>query len=100
MLFYGPFRNAFANFSGKPDLFYPEFYKAVNNTSCNSPFSLSKRAHLIFGYDLANYILAHLSESIIVDGAMVFPEKKSTLSEREKSIITYLGGYVICYPIS
>lgn len=92
---YNPFSEVISSFSGKPDLFYPKFYKVVNSTSESSPFLLSKKAHLVFGYDLANYVLAHLSKGSYVDGSIVFPEKKTSLSDRSKAVITYLGGYVV-----
>lgn len=92
---YEPFSDVISSFCGKPDLFYPKFYKVVNSTSEKSPFSLSKKAHLVFGYDLANYVLAHLSKGKFVDGCIVFPENKTSLSDRLKAIITYLGGYVV-----
>jgi len=91
---YNLFRDVIGSFCGKLDEFYPQFYKAVNLSADRSPFLLTKKSHLVVGYDLANYVLAHLSKGKFINGSIVFPETKASLSERSKSIIIYLGGYV------
>ena len=55
--------------------------------------NLTDKTSTLVEYDLANHILAHLSKSknatsvLVIDDAIQFTEK-------EKSLIEYLGGYI------
>ena len=83
-------RDVIGDFRGDVEKFYPCFY------SCVSPDdivfkNLSRRTSRILGFEVANYVVAHLTGSVVKESSV----DKSDISYSPKvSIIKYLSGYV------
>ncbi|XP_057298339.1 uncharacterized protein LOC130629219 [Hydractinia symbiolongicarpus] len=84
-------KDVVASFKNNSEKFYASFYKCVSE---NIVFkNLSKRASVILGFELANYVLAHLTGSV-VNGDIANVSPGTNFSPKEKQIIKYLAGYV------
>ena len=81
-------------YNGNAEKFYPRFYKAVSDAS--RPFkTLSRNAGLILAFEVANHVLAHLSDSTL-ENDVITSKASAKFDEKEKAIIYYIrgGGYV------
>ena len=74
-----------ADFNGNAERFYPKFYKVVGQEGYFN--NLTKRCSLLVGYELANHVLSHITNSTVSDIALKFLDKENVL-------ISYLSGYV------
>ena len=82
-------------FNGDAEKFYPLFYKLFEK---NQPFiGLDYHCTLLLGFELANQILAELTNAeISIDGqSIIFDKSFAEMDERQKSIISYLSGYIV-----
>ena len=79
------------NFNGNTETFYPKFYK-INSKIKIFP-NLSKRSSVILGCEVANLVLAHLSNTDVKDNYVDFTV--NTFTKKENSIIKYISEYVI-----
>ena len=88
--------NVVLSFKGDAEKFYPVFYKCISDTE--NPFggSLNKHASLLLlGFELANHVFGYLSGgSLEKDPVVQFKYSSADLSDKEKSIVFYLAGYV------
>ena len=83
------------SFKGDGEKFYPAFYKCISNAE--SPFggSLNKHASLLLGFELANHVLSYFSRgSLEKDSVVQFKYSSVDISNKEKSFVFYLAGYV------
>ena len=83
------------SFKGDAEKFHPAFYKCISDAE--NPFggSLNKHASLLLGFELANHVLGYLSRgSLEKDSVVQFKYSSADLSDKEKSIVFYLTGYV------
>ena len=79
-------------YNGNAEKFYPRFYKAVSDAS--RPFkTLSRNAGLILAFEVANHVLAHLSDSTL-ENDVITSKASAKFDEKEKAIIYYISGYV------
>ena len=88
--------NVALSFKGDPKKLYPVFYKCIPDAE--NPFGgrLSKHALLLLGFELANHVLDYLSGwSLQKDSVVQFEHNSADLSDKEKSIVFYLAGYVL-----
>ena len=88
--------NVVLSFKGDAEKFYPAFYKCISDAE--NPFggSLNKHASLLLGFELANHVLGYLSGGSLdeKDSVVQFKYSSADLSDKEKSIVFYLAGYV------
>ena len=87
--------NVVLSFKGDAEKFYSAFYKCISDAE--NPFggSLNKHASLLLGFELANHVLGYLSEGPLEkDSVVQFKYSLADLSDKEKSIVFYLAGYV------
>ena len=56
---------------------------------------LSMNCSRLLGFEIANHVLSHLSGVKIKDDVLSFEKENYNFSEKEKSIICYLSGYVV-----
>ena len=88
--------NVVLSFKGDAEKFYPAFYKCISDAG--NPFggSLNKHASWLLGFELAaNHVLGYLSGgSLEKDSVVQFKYSFADLSDKEKSIVFYLAGYV------
>ena len=77
-------------FKGNAESFYPKFYKCVSDDVIFK--NLSRRSSVLLGCELANNVLAHLTNSSVKENVVEF--KTPVYSQKEMSIIKYLSGYV------
>ena len=87
--------NVVLSFKGDAEKFYLAFYKCISDAE--NPFggSLNKHASLLLGFELANHVLGYLSGgSLEKDSVVQFKYSSADLSNKEKSIVFYLAGYV------
>ena len=87
--------NVVLSFKGDAEKFYPAFYKCISDAE--NPFGgcLNKHASLLLGFELANHVLGYLSGgSLEKDSVVQFKHSSAGLSDKEKSIVFYLAGYV------
>lgn len=89
---YQSIRDVIKNFDGDAEKFYPSFYKCVSQENVFG--NLSRNCSLLLGFEVANHVLAHLSNSSYKEDTVDFKADSILFSKKEKSIICYLGGYV------
>ena len=87
--------NVVLSFKGDAEKFYPAFYKCISDAENPFGASLNKHASLLLGFELANHVLGYLSGgSLEKDSVVQFKYSSADLSDKEKSIVFYLTGYV------
>ena len=91
---YNIVRDVIQSFNGDAEKFYPLFYKRISETEKAFKNELSKTCSLLLGFEVANHVLCHLTGSSIKNNILEFAEKSHEFTEKEKSIICYLSGYV------
>ena len=87
--------NVVLSFKGDAEKFYPAFYKCISDAE--NPFggSLNKHASLLLGFELESHALGCLSGgSLQKDSVVQFKYSSAGLTNKEKSIVFYLAGYV------
>lgn len=90
---YALIRDLISSFDGDAEKFYPKFYKIIAETEV--PFkNLSRNCSLLLGFEVANHVLAHLSGSTFKEDVLTFKHDSRQFSDKERSIICYLSGYV------
>ena len=81
------------SFSGDTEKFYPQVYRLYGQAENYE--NLSHDCSLILSFDIVNQILAHLTGAKIHSDMLLYESSDiSTLTEKDISIISYLGGYV------
>ena len=81
------------SFSGDTEKFYPQVYRLYGQAENYE--NLSHDCGLILSFDIVNQILAHLTGAKIHSDMLLYESSDiSTLTEKDISIISYLGGYV------
>ena len=81
-----------AEFNGNAAKYYPRFYKVFSETN---PFqNLSHNCCLLLGFEVANHVLSRLTGAIYNENVLTIDDISPKFTEREKSIIAYLSGYV------
>lgn len=84
-------RDVIGSFKGDAEKFYPAFYKSVSE---NIVFrNLSNRSSILLGFEVANHVLAHLTNSTVKENTVEFSSHVN-FSPKERNIIQYLSGYV------
>ena len=59
--------------------------------------SLNKHASLLLVFELANHVLGYVSGgSLQKESVAQFKYSSADLTDKEKSIVVYLAGYVFC----
>ena len=88
--------NVVLSFKGDAEKFYPAFYKCISDAENPFGASLNKHASLLLGFELANHVLGYLSGGSLdeKDSVVQFEYSSADLSDKEKSIVFYLAGYV------
>lgn len=83
------------SFKGEAEKFYPQYYK-VFSTSPESVYrGLSGKCSLLLSFDVANQVLVHITGAEIQNDIVEFDcENTETFSEKDLSLLSYLGGYV------
>ena len=84
------------SFKRDAEKFYPSFYKCISDVENDCRGSLNKSASLLLGFELANHVLGYLSGGSLdeKDSVVQFEYSSADLSDKEKSIVFYLAGYV------
>lgn len=85
-------RDVIKKFKGNAEKFYPSFYKCVSSDDIVFK-NLSRRSSVILGFEVANHVLAHLTDSAAKENTVDFSSQIS-FSDKERNIIQYLCGYV------
>ena len=88
---YGFIKELIVSYDGG-EKFYPAFYKIVSDTEDFFP-GMDKNNSLLVGFELANHVLKYLKKSTI-PGGNTNDNESLVFSDKERSIISYLGGYV------
>ena len=97
---YSIFKTVISHYDGNNAKFYTSFYKEVKQHSEEpSKFKMSKKSNILLGFELANFVLAHLSGGLLKGDLVSYDENQiekdiENLPEKEISIINYLAGYV------
>ena len=91
---YALIRDVIAAFNGDLNKFYPKFYQAFADAEASFK-GLCRNSSLLLGFELANHVLAYLSGCSFKDDVLTFKHETTQFSDKEKSIITYLSGYVV-----
>ena len=90
---YSFIKDSIVSFTGNAEKFYPNFYKCVSEKPLFP--GLSKNCSLLLGFEIANHVLSHLSGVEMKNDVLCLDKKEfPTFGEKEKSIITYLSGYI------
>lgn len=80
------------SFDGNAEKFYPKFYKVFSDAK--DPFNgLSRHCSLLLGFELANHVLAYLAGAKVDNDVVTFEHESNIFMEKDKAIISYLGGY-------
>ena len=90
---YSFIKDTISSFDGNAEKFYPTFYKCVSDAD-DLFRGLSKNCSLLLGFEVANHVLAFLSGVRFEEEVLSFDSRDIKFSEKEKSIIGYLSGYV------
>ena len=92
---YSLIKNIINLFDGNAENFYPAFYKIFSETS--NPFkNLSQNCALLISFEVANLalVISNLIGASFQNDIITFKHDSHQFTEKEKSIITYLSGYV------
>ena len=81
-----------ADFNGNAEKFYPTFYKVVGQEGYFN--NLTKRCALLVGYELANHVLSHITNSTVKNSFVTVSDVAIKFSDKENGLISYLSGYV------
>ena len=84
-------RDVIGSFKGNAEKFYPEFYKCVSSEEVVFK-NLSRKGSVILGFEMANHVLAHLTDATVNEGNIAFSHPVS-FSSKEVNIIQYLSAY-------
>ena len=80
--------------NGDPEKFYPQFYKAFSSTE-NLYKNLSGNCSLLLSFKVANHVLAQLTGATVQEDVLTYDiDKVENSSEKDLSLISYLGSYV------
>ena len=82
-------------FNGDAEKFYPVFYQIFKK---NRPFNaLNYHCTILLGMELCNHVIVVLTGAKVnIEGQTVYESKSFfEMDKKEKSIITYLSGYVV-----
>ena len=91
---YNIVKDVIEKFDGDSEKFYPLFYKRVSDAEQLFLRPLSHNCSLLLGFEVANHVLCHLSGSMLKGDVVELKEKSQEFNEKEKSVISYLSGYV------
>ena len=81
------------SFTGDPEKFYPQFYKAFSSTE-NLYKNLSGNCSLFLSFEVANHVLAQLTGATIQEDVLTYIEEAVNFSEKDLLLISYLRDYV------
>ena len=77
---------------GNAEIFYPEFCSVIKDSTFQG---LDKHCNHLLKFELANQVLAFLSEAKIIENNVEFKLVQATFTEKDMHIINYLSGCVI-----
>lgn len=81
------------SFNGGSEIFYPKFYKIfIDNSEAFK--GLSHECSMLLVMEIANLILRYITRATFIDDVPTFSYNGNQFTEKEKSIITYIIGYV------
>ena len=87
--------NVVLSFKGDAEKFDPAFYKCISDAENLFVGSLNKHTSLLLEFELANHVLGYLfGGSLEKDSVVQFKYSSADLSDKEKSTVFYLAGYV------
>ena len=93
--YYELVKDLIEDYNGDLEKFNPLFLKAFSNVDASfNTGRLSRHSHILLGLELVNHVLVRLSGAKIQDEMVCF-DKEPDYSDKEKSIIFYLSGYVV-----
>lgn len=96
-LVYELIKDVVLKFKGDAEKFYPDFCYLFRDGNVIS--TLDHHCNVLLGFELANNVLAYLTNSKIVDDSLVFQFDRNApqlnLKAKDKEIVTYLSGYVV-----
>ena len=82
------------SFNRDPENFYSQFYKAFSST-VNLYKNIIGNCSLLLSFEVANNVLAQLAGATIQEDVLTYAiEEAENFSEKDLSLISYLGGYV------
>ena len=84
-------KQVICDFNGDGKASFPLFYKCVSGEEIVFP-RLSRRCSVLLGFEVANYVIDHLTGDANINNIEGTPAKD--LNEKQKNIVTYLSGYV------
>ena len=97
MIFYQPIQFDVGNYQiiqSRSWKFYPQFYKAFSSTE-NLYKNIIGNCSLLLSFEVANNVLAQLARATIQEDVLTYAiEEAENFSEKDLSLISYLGGYV------
>ena len=83
------------SFKGDAEKFYPQYYKVFSLSPESVYKGLSGKCSLLLSFDVANQVLAHITGAAIQNDIVDFDcENTEIFSEKDLSLLSYLGGYV------
>ena len=89
---YSLIKHLLTAFNGNAEVFYPQFYKVFSETN---PFkNYNRNCSLLLGFEVGNHALSHLTGATFTADVITFAHTSNKFSEKERSIIGYLSGYV------
>ena len=93
--------NAVLSFKGDTEKFCPAFYKLISDAENIFGVGLNEYSSLLLGFEPVNHVLSYLSNGYLKKDSLVqFKYSFADLSDKEKSIVFYLAGYVFFYIFS
>ena len=82
------------SFTGDPEKFYPKIYKVFSSAE-NLYKNFSGNCSLLLSFEVANHVLAQLSGATVQKDVLTDDmDEAENFSEKDLSLISYLGGYV------
>ena len=79
-------------FNGDAEKFLPSVYKGYAQ---ENPYKdLSQNCGRLLSFEVANHVLVHLSGAKLNEGVIEFTYDEKLFSEKDKSLVAYLSGYV------
>ena len=92
---YDSMKSILCSFNHSRDLekFYPKFMQLFNKENF-FPHLLSINCNKLLGMELQHHIVCHITGSSMNENVVNFENVGKTFTERQKSIIAYLSGYV------
>ena len=81
------------SFNGDSEIFYPKFYKIfIDNSEVFK--GLSHKCSMLLVTEITNLILGYITGATFIDDVPTFSYDENQFTQTEKSIITYISGYV------